>query len=281
MISRSSLAFLITALLGFHFRQASASAIAQISSDSDGRTANDRSKTALISINNKPYEIPLGDQIIPTDIVPPSNVTEASVDEGPQGFGCYFSERGNRPIGTFTVEDPIPRSPLPPKTPNDAEGTWPPIDSADALTCFKLSAKSSTYLVWVSYANDSDYEDNAWDNLAIDVKKGVRQTNGGSTSSSNPNIPGHSPKEELIFIQAGTIMGAEEFEDPGRPIAKAVLIDAPYPQSVCLLHAASVTRDQSEGSSSDGVDVKHFDLLDAAELEKGQVAQGIHCFRGW
>ena len=75
-------------------------------------------------------------------------------------------------------------------------------------------------------------------------------------------------------------MGAKEFKDPGRPIAKAMLIDAPYPQSVCLLHFAPATTDQG-GSSSGELEVKQFDLLDAAELDEGQLAQGIHCFRGW
>ena len=278
-IGYSPLVLASTTLFAFHFRSAIAIALAQTPFEPDGTTTDGRTDVALISINNKPYQIPLGDQVIPTDIVPPRNVTEASVYDGPQGFGCFFSERGSRPIGTFTVEDPIPRSSSPPETPGDAKDTSLTVDNADTLTCFNVPAKSFTYLVWLLYADGSDYYENGQNNFAIDIKEGIRQSNGGS-KSSNFNTLSHSPKEELIFVQAGSIVGVKEFKDPGRPVAKAMLVDAPYPQSVCLLHFAPVTTGQS-GSSSEGPGMKQFDLLDAAELEEGQLAHGIHCFRGW
>ena len=63
-------------------------------------------------------------------------------------------------------------------------------------------------------------------------------------------------------------MGAEDFAAPGRPVVRALLVDAPYPQAVCLLHL-------------DGGDAEQFDLIEAAEAPEGRLSTGLRCFRGW
>ena len=74
--------------------------------------------------------------------------------------------------------------------------------------------------------------------------------------------------------------GAEDFAAPGRPVVRAMLVDAPFPQSVCLLQIAPVLTDEG-GSLPHGRIVELFDLMEVAEVAEGRLTGGLRCFRGW